>query len=196
VTSRFSASEYRRYAKLIVIICCQSQAVLAAVASTGPTPDIDKVQGVMDRPPLQLNIETMVADAGFDSAFNHRLLRETHGIRSTIPPEYGRPPNDPAALPTDKHRRLMKRRFNTRAHRFRADVETVMSTLKRNLSAALSPELVAFVNDYPARVLAAHRATGRDRSQRRALGVRLEVLGPDHACHHLQRHCGLRFPLR
>jgi len=67
----------------------------------------------MDRLPQQLKIETMVADAGFDSAFNHRLLRETHGIRSTIPPEYGRPPKDSAALPTDKYRRLMKRRFNT-----------------------------------------------------------------------------------
>jgi hypothetical protein len=32
----------------------------------------------------------------------------------------------------------MKRRFNTRAHRFRAQVETVMSMLKRNLGAALS----------------------------------------------------------
>jgi hypothetical protein len=138
VTSRFSPSEYRRYAKLMVIICCLSHAVLAAVASTGPTPDIDRLQGVMDRLPQQLKIETMVADAGFDSAFNHRLLRETHGIRSTIPPEYGRPPKDPAALPTDKYRRLMKRRFNTTAYRFRAQVETEMSMLKRNLGAALS----------------------------------------------------------
>jgi hypothetical protein len=48
VTSRFSASEYRRYAKLMVIICYLSHAVLAAVASTGPTPDIDQLQGVMD----------------------------------------------------------------------------------------------------------------------------------------------------
>jgi hypothetical protein len=48
----------------------------------------------------------MVGDGGFDSAFNHRLLRVTHGIRSTIPPEYGRPPKDPAALPTDKYREL------------------------------------------------------------------------------------------
>ena len=135
---RFSASEHRRYAKLMVIICCLSHAVLAAVASTGPTPDIDQLQGVMDRLPPQLKIETMVADAGFDSAFNHRLLRETHGIRSTSPPEYGRPPKDPAALPTDKYRRLMKRRFHTRADRFRAQVKTVMSMLKRNLGAALS----------------------------------------------------------
>jgi hypothetical protein len=93
---------------------------------------------VVDRLPQQLKIETMVADAGFDSPFNHGLLRETHGIRSTILPEYGRPPKDPTALPTDKYRRLIKRRFNTRAYRFRAQVETVMSMLKRNLGAALS----------------------------------------------------------
>jgi Transposase DDE domain len=105
-------------------ICCLSHAVLAAVASTGPTPDGDQLQGVMDRLPQQLKLETMVADAGFDSAFIHRLLRETHGIRSTIPPEHGRPPKNLAALPTDKYRRLMKRRFNTRAYRFRAQVET------------------------------------------------------------------------
>jgi hypothetical protein len=41
VTSRFGASEQRRYAKLMVIIRCQSHAVLAAVASSRPTPDID-----------------------------------------------------------------------------------------------------------------------------------------------------------
>jgi hypothetical protein len=82
----------------------------------------------------------MVADAGFDSALNHRLVRETHGIRSTIPPEYGRPPKDPASPPTDKCRRLMKRRFNTRAYRFRTQVETVVSMLKRNLGAAKSAE--------------------------------------------------------
>jgi hypothetical protein len=56
VTSRFSASEYKRYAKLMVIICCLSHAVLAAVASTGPTPDIDQLQRVMDRLPQQLKI--------------------------------------------------------------------------------------------------------------------------------------------
>jgi len=38
-------NEYRRYAKLMVIICCPSHAVLATVASTGPTPDIDQLQG-------------------------------------------------------------------------------------------------------------------------------------------------------
>jgi hypothetical protein len=70
------------------------------------------------------------------------VLREQHGIRSTIPPEYGRPPKDPDALPPDKYRRMMKLRFRNgkrprAAYRKRPQVETVFSMLKRNLGAAL-----------------------------------------------------------
>jgi len=79
----------------------------------------------------------MVADAGFDSAYNHQLLRDHHGVRSTIPAKHGRPSKDPNALPTDRYRRLMKTRFNTKAYRQRPQVETVFSMLKRNLGSAL-----------------------------------------------------------
>jgi hypothetical protein len=82
-------------------------------------------------------LEHLVADAGFDSAFNHALLREYHGIRSTIPPDAGRPSKDPDALPTDKYRRLRKTRFNATAYRKRPQVETVISMLKRNFGSSL-----------------------------------------------------------
>jgi Transposase DDE domain len=128
---------YRRHGKLMVIVCCATHAILAAVASAGPTPDIDQLDGVMNQLPRSQTLVRMVADAGFDSAHNHHLLREEHGIRSTIPPEYGRPPKNPLALPGDKYRRLMKTRFNAKAYRHRAQVETVISMLKRNLGSAL-----------------------------------------------------------
>jgi hypothetical protein len=128
---------YKRYGKLMVIVCCATHAILAAVASAGPTPDIDQLDGVMRGVPRSQTLVRLVADAGFDSAHNHRLLRETYGIRSTIPPEHGRPPKDPDALPSDKYRRLMKTRFNTTAYRHRAQAETVFSMMKRNLGAAL-----------------------------------------------------------
>src|SRR6266550_1148554 len=105
---------YKRYGKLMVIVCCLSHAILAAV-----------------------RLRRLVLDAGFDSAHNHRLLREDNGIRSTIPPEYGRKPKDPDALPPDKYRRLMKTRFNQKAYRKRPQVESVFSMLKRNLGSAL-----------------------------------------------------------
>jgi len=122
----------------MVIVCCMSHAILSAVASAGPTPDIDQLGGVMSRLPESIRIERMVADAGFDSASNHKLLREDYGIRSTIPPEHGRPPKDPNTLPSDKYRRRMKTHFNRRAYRYRAQVETVFSMMKRNLGSALS----------------------------------------------------------
>lgn len=128
---------YKKYGKLMLIICCATHAILAAVASAGPTPDIDQLGGVLEQLPRSQTLLHMVADAGFDSAHNHRLLREKYGIRSTIPPEHGRPFKDPDALPRDKYRRLMKTRFNQRAYNRRSQVETVFSMLKRNLGSAL-----------------------------------------------------------
>ena len=128
---------YKRFGKLMLVVCCLSHAVLAAVASAGPTPDIDQLDGVLAELPRSLTIEHLVADAGFDSAHNHRLLRDEHGIRSTIPPKHGRPSKDPDALPSDYYRRLMKTRFNTKAYRKRPQIETVISMMKRNLGSAL-----------------------------------------------------------
>ena len=128
---------YKRYGKLMVIISCATHAILAAVASAGPTPDIDQLDGVVDELPVSIAVGHMVGDAGFDSAHNHSLLRDYHGMLSTIPPEHGRPSKDPNALPKDKYRRLMRTRFNTKAYRKRPQVETVFSMLKRNLGSAL-----------------------------------------------------------
>jgi len=128
---------YKRYGKLMLIVCCLTHAILAAVPSAGPTPDIDQLDGVLAELPRSVTVHHLVADAGFDSAYNHQLLREEHGIRSTIPPKAGRPPKDPRALPPDPYRRLMKTRFNTKAYRHRPQVETVFSMLKRNFGSAL-----------------------------------------------------------
>jgi hypothetical protein len=128
---------YKRYGKLMLIIDCATHAILAAVASVGPTPDVAELDQVLLELPCSQRVMHMVGDAGFDSARNHRLLREDHGIRSTIPPETGRPIQIPGALPQDPYRRLMKTRFNTKAYRKRPQVETVFSMLKRNLGSAL-----------------------------------------------------------
>ena len=128
---------YRRYGKLMLIISCATHAILAAVPSAGPTPDVDQLDGVMAELPPTITLGNMVGDAGFDSAHNHGLLRDYHGMRSTIPATAGRPLKDPKALPADKYRRLMKTRFNKKAYRQRPQVETVFSMLKRNLGSAL-----------------------------------------------------------
>jgi len=127
---------YKHYGKLMLIVSCATHAILAAVASAGPAPDIDQLDSVVaELPPIR--VKHMVGDAGFDSAHNHWLLREYHGMQSTIPPEHGRPPKDPSTLPADKYRREMKTDFNLKAYHKRPQVETVFSMLKRNLGSAL-----------------------------------------------------------
>jgi hypothetical protein len=128
---------YRRYGKLMLIVCAMSHAILGMVASEGPTPDIDQLDGVMAEIKADVSVKHMVLDAGFDSAHNHELLREGYSILSTIPPEHGRPAKDPNALPSNKYRRRMKTHFNRKAYRRRPQVETVFSMLKRNFGDAL-----------------------------------------------------------
>lgn len=127
---------YRKFGKLMLLVCCASHLALAAVASTGPTPDVGQLDGLLANLSPCTTIERLVADAGFDSAHNHRLLREEHGIVSTIPPKHGRPSKD-GRLPTDPYRRRMRTHFNQRAYRHRPQVETAFSMLKRNYGSSL-----------------------------------------------------------
>jgi hypothetical protein len=128
---------YKRFGKLMLVICCATHAILAAVASTGPTPDIDQLDAVMAELAPSQTLLHLVGDAGFDSAHNHHLAREEHGTRTTIPPEHGRPSKNPDFLPPDKYRRLMKTHFNQQAYRKRPQAETVFSMLKRNFGPSL-----------------------------------------------------------
>lgn len=130
-------ARYRRYGKLMLIVGCDSHAILAAVASEGPTPDINQLEGVLAELPGSVSVKHLVLDAGFDSARNHRLLREDYDMLSTIPVGHGRPTKDPRTLPADRYRRRMKTHFNRPAYRRRPQVETVFSMLKRNFGSAL-----------------------------------------------------------
>jgi hypothetical protein len=136
-TGKKQRVSYKRFGKLMLIVCCATHAILAAVPGTGPTPDIDQLDGVMAELAPSQTLLHLVGDAGFDSAHNHQLAREEHGTRTTIPPDSGRPPKDPNTLPTDKYRRLMKTRFNKKAYRKRPQAETVFSMLKRNFGPSL-----------------------------------------------------------
>lgn len=128
---------YRKFGKLMILICCATHMILAANVSAGPTPDVAELAPLLERPQPGVTIERLVADAGFDSAFNHQLLREEHGIMSVIPARHGRPAKE-GQLPADKYRRQMKTRFNKKAYRKRPQVETVMSMLKRNFGDSLA----------------------------------------------------------
>jgi hypothetical protein len=83
-------------------------------------------------------VDTLLADAGFDSEDNHQFLRTACGVRSSIPPRIGRPTLKP---PTGYYRRKMKaylKRHGSTTYGQRWQVETVFSMIKRNFGSSLS----------------------------------------------------------
>jgi hypothetical protein len=123
---------YHRYPKLGVICDVQSHFILAFRTNRGPKPDVADFRPLLDEALMRVRLTSIVADAGYDSEANHCHAREEHRVRTTIPPKHGRPSDKPA---TGRHRRLMQVRFNTQAYRQRAQVETVISMIKRRQGA-------------------------------------------------------------
>ncbi len=114
-----------------------SHLILAAKATTGLGADHAHFPWLLLTAAECLHLETVLADAGYDSEDNHRLARAELRIRSLIPATCGRPGADG---PTGHYRRLMRRRFqrgpDKKFYGQRWQVETVNSMIKRNLGSA------------------------------------------------------------
>ena len=119
---------YHRYPKLGVICDVESHFILAFDTRRGPRPDVAEFKQLLDDALTRVRLTTIVADAGYDSESNHCHAREDRRVRTVIPAKHGRPTTKPAR---GRHRRLMQVRFNVDAYRQRAQVETVMSMIKR-----------------------------------------------------------------
>jgi hypothetical protein len=123
---------YHRYPKLGVVCDTSCHFILAISVGRGPRPDVDELVPLLREALRSMALVCLTADAGYDSESNHRFAREHCGIRTLIPPKHGRPTTKPA---TGYYRRLMQTRFNLSAYHHRAQVETVMSMLKRRQGA-------------------------------------------------------------
>lgn len=125
---------YHRYAKLAVVADATSHFILAFHTRRGPKPDVAEFRPLLEDALSRVRLSCLVADAGYDSEANHRLARDEHRVRTVIPAKHGRPSAKPA---TGRHRRLMQTRFDSNKYRQRAQVETVMSMIKRRQGAAV-----------------------------------------------------------
>ncbi len=131
----WQTTTYRRFAKLGVIIDCDTHLILATHRGLGPRTDIDQLKPMLEGMCANVVPDRLLADGGYDSQHNHRLLRETYGIESLIPAVHGRPS---ATLPTDRWRYLMATAFDDEMYGQRWQVETVMFMLKQHQGAALT----------------------------------------------------------
>ncbi|MCX5658626.1 MAG: transposase, partial [Planctomycetota bacterium] len=136
---------YTRFPKLSVLVDCDNHMILSVLVGAGPKPDINDLQGLLSGLPSGVTIQTLLADAGYDSEPNHKYLREEHGIRSVIPAKHGRPRKD-GGPPSGRWRAVMHHLLRTKRKRKRSgytqrwQVETVMSMIKRNQGEELSGE--------------------------------------------------------
>lgn len=128
VSGPWKTMTYHRYPKLGVICDVASHFILAFGTSRGPRLDMKEFQPLLDDVLARVRPAMIVADAGYDSEANHCHAREACRVRSIIPPKHGRPTHKPAK---GRYRRLMQVRFNSEAYRQRAQVETVISMIKR-----------------------------------------------------------------
>lgn len=126
---------YHRFPKLSVICAVDSHFILAFDTFRGPRPDVADFRPLLDDALKRVRLTTLVGDAGFDSEPNHCHARDGCNVRTVFPPTHGRPTTQPAK---GRYRRLMQVRFNSNAYRQRAQVETVMSMIKRRQGSHVS----------------------------------------------------------
>jgi hypothetical protein len=77
--------------------------------------------------PDDLVVESMAADAGYDSEANHQHAKQTKNIKTIIPPKIGKPTDK---LPKGKYRRKMKLHWDRKSYGQCCQVETVFSMIK------------------------------------------------------------------
>jgi hypothetical protein len=119
---------YHRFPKLGLVCDTSCHFILAIGVGRGPRPDVDELVPLLADALRSMLVECLAADAGYDSESNHRFAREHCGVRTLIPAKHGRPTDKPAS---GRYRRLMQTRFNDSLYHRRAQVETVISMIKR-----------------------------------------------------------------
>lgn len=124
--------------KLALGVDTRSHLILSAKAKTGMGSDAPDFDPILFHAWRRGKVKVVLADAGYDSEANHRIARLGLKVRSLIKTGVGR---QSAKAPAGHYRRLMRRQLqgSQKGKIFgqRAQAETVMSMIKRNLGDAL-----------------------------------------------------------
>lgn len=128
----------KRTPKLSIGIDVDTHLILSMKAKHGMGSDAPDFDDLLYDAWKRTRITTALADAGFDSEDNHEIARIDMGVRSLIKAGGGRPTKKRAA---GRHRRRMQKELDGsqagRPYGQRAQAETAMSMLKRNLGDSL-----------------------------------------------------------
>jgi len=121
----------RKYVKLSISVCTDTQCILAVKARLGPRNDNIDFPGLA-RDSSKMNPEYIVADKGYDSEKNHHIARR-FGMKPVIPLR-----NNRYGTVRKYQRRKMLKEFDDIVYHMRSIVETVNSVMKRLMGSWLN----------------------------------------------------------
>lgn len=132
----------RKWPKITLVCDNASHLIASVVMSVGPSQDAPLLEMPLLKAAWQMEIDTLLADGGYDSERNHVVAREQLGIRSSVINlnRRGRAANKHIRRrrwAKTKYRRQMYRRFFKIIYRQRWQIESVISRVKRRLGSAL-----------------------------------------------------------
>jgi len=133
----------RRWPKLTAVLDTRTHRFLAAAVARGPSQDAPHLIPVVRQAAARVPIDTLLADAGFDSEANHATPRAELGVRQTVIALNRR---GTRKWPPTKYRRQMVRRFkkkprgsrSKRVYGQRWQIESAFSRCKRRLGASVA----------------------------------------------------------
>lgn len=145
VRARGRRSRQRRWPKLTAVADARTHLFLSAAVARGPSQDAPHLVPAVAAAVGNRPIDTLLADAGYDSEANHAACRGL-GVRSTVIALNRR---GTRKWPPTKYRRQMVRRFrrkrpgarHKRVYGQRWQVEGAFSRLKRRLGASVASVL-------------------------------------------------------
>src|SRR5947209_6936351 len=73
-------TRYRRFGKLELAVTCATHEILAALPARGPRVDVDRFVPLLDETLRNVGVDTVWADAGYDSEPNHEHARLQRGV--------------------------------------------------------------------------------------------------------------------
>jgi hypothetical protein len=124
----------RRWPKLTLTCHNATHLLVDTIVSDGPSQDAPLLSPALAGACTRIDIDRLLADAGYDAEHNHVFAREVLGIRSTIIRLNKRGGRRWAKT---KYRRQMYRRFPKVKYRQRSQAESVISRFKRRLTSSL-----------------------------------------------------------
>jgi len=132
----------KHWPKLTALVDTRTHLFLGVSVTRAPRQDSPQLLPVVRQAVKHVPIDTLLADAGYDSETNHAICRERLGVRSTVIALNWR---GSRKWPQAKYRRQMVSRFqkkprgsrSKRVYGQRAQVESVFSRSKRRLGASV-----------------------------------------------------------